>query len=511
MPEPELSGAGFADRYISRFFDKQEYWYSLDPDLCRPLNLTKPENMNSRRRKKLTKLLCNWTRDERYAAMVSAYVRDKLSEGSDKERVARYLERSLERGVLAGQSGLDCASERRAVIALAFALERDEKGANELLRFTGYDRLYARSVEDASVIFALNNGMDLSRWQAELKPICDRYRPGTSGGAIEYLWQLRRFVAESRRPDSPSITLDLTSDAHDAVSRLRGGPEVLGAYLETKEAVGYFSGARERARIYLCRALLREIDRQIARFLTERDKVLSRRDALLNRPLDYDRSLMADLLAPLWVFGKPDEAPPGKLAEGLSLFRSPKSGDYLTLGALSQYRDRTAALTPGHFDLLRLTYSGIRENALEFFLCGIFEAGQTQGKTARPAEDFSSGDGALGFSARGFSRDKIQQLVSGLLPISRPVLVRMLVFLGDPDPEGEGLSAPRLDGMLIRAGFSPLDPHNADDALMLALLDCPGREGKQRFLEAFVEHIAEGGISFPCLKLAEGAWHRDFL
>ncbi len=511
MPEPQLSGAGFADRYISRFFDKQEYWYSLDPDLCRPLNLTKPENMNSRRRKKLTKLLCNWTRDERYAEMVSAYVGDTLSQGSGRERAARYLERSLERGVLADQAGLDCASERRAVIALAFALGRDEKGANELLRFTGYDRLYARSVEDASVIFALNNGMDLFRWQSELKPVCDGYRPGVSGGMIEYLWQLRRFVTESRQPGTPEITLDLTSDAHDTVSRLRGSPEVFRAYLESKEAALYFSGARERARIYLCRALLREVDRQISGFLSRRDKALSRRDGLLNRPADYDRSLISDLLAPLWVFGKPDEAPPEALSEGLALFRGPQPTEYLTLGALSQYRDRTAALTPAHIDLLRLTYSGIREDALEFFLCGVFEAPQGRGKPGRGGEDGSSGDGALGFSARGFSRDKIQQLVSGFLPISRPVLVRMLVFLADPSPQGEGLSAARLDGMLIRAGFSPLDPHNADDALMSALLDCPGREGKGCFLEAFVERIADEGISFPCLKLSDGAWHRDFL
>ena len=409
--------------------------------LSRPQALTKDSGLATA----LTELLCNWSLDPQYTRLITHYIRTTLPKDAHV-RVIHYLKRLRREGFLVREEGLSYVAERKAIIALVFALgdqlktyapnpdlpTAPEDAANALLQLAGYDRLYARSLEDASVIFSLNNQIDMARWQAELKPICDAHQSLCQPQELLTLGDLRRHIRAQETQEG--LTADLTGLAHQDVGALRGGPAVFATWLDDLET-SLFSFVRERARLYLCRALLSTLDRQVQDFLSYRDAALSRLDPLYGKLLPYDRESVAAQAEKLWLKGQPAEAPPP--------FQSEKG--ILHLSAVLQNRERTTALIAEDFDCLKLNFTQICREMCSFYCCS------------------GDDDGALGIPCSAFTGNRLKQILGGQLPVSRTLLIRALVFLG-------GKNSSFVDNRLVRAGFAPLDQErNLDDALMCAL------------------------------------------
>lgn len=412
----------------------------------------------------------NLCADDQYRLMISRYLSRQLPKDA-RPKLTAALKKLRRDGFLMHKKGSPYVEERTALIALAFVLNghlpahsgtvSPVQTANLLLKTAGFDRLYPRCVEDAGVIFALNNHIDLDQWDREIHPLCLDHQARLSTREPVTLGDLRTFVKSQESQEG--ITVDRTGFAYDELLTLKGGPGLFADYLKRLEPV-YFAAARERARLYLCRALLTVIDHQVQDFLTFRDTTFDQKGLRFVRE---DFALEADKL---WLKGTP-------VGEVPDSFRS--NSGVLALSALLQNKSLTAKLKVEDFDCLTLRVQHI---------CDELDAFWEQPQM-----------GGVFLSGRDF-----KHLLSGTISLSRAMLIRLLVFL-------DGTDAPFVNNRLIRAGFSPLDPvNNLDDALMHIVLQHPKHSQRKAFLQAFCHTLQEHNLTYSSLRLLNSSTQKSF-
>lgn len=445
----KLSGSEFLTLYLDKLWQEaKEPWYLRGQDT--PYIIARPRELSQEDFDALARLIGG---GREYSALVAAYV--ARCGGSEK---VRALLHGISHAPLRESGGAFLGAGRSKLITLAFALGGGRKRADDLLRLAGFDRLYARDARDAGLIFALNNGMSLEQWQEKIAPISARYDPVVDGGKLVYVNELRSYVSGRQQMQSgQSMTLDLTGQAGQTLDALRGGGEVFESYLRNSRDI---VASRDRARFYLCRALLGAIDSQIDLFEQQRKKMNE-----AHQP--YDRTAAAQLL-PKLVFGS--------AAQG---------GESLRFS--TQTKAKFDALDRESFGCFKINYAWLCRE-LSYFYGGDY---------AWLDEEVNQ----PGYSMRGMTSESLQNLFSGMTVPGRGTIMRLLLFLDSIS--GCRMSFARLDGMLTACGFAGPDMRNVDDRFLLQLMLWPAKDQRAAFVTDFLMELEDEGLSYPSFRLLE--------
>ena len=148
---------------------------------------------------------------------------------------------------------------RYRIIALGFIQRMSLSEVNEMLRANNCAELYARSLWEASLIFAFNHGASYKEWQ-KLRDICFDFQNGREindpyfSGKYISMDDIKHYIDENSDNDNGSyITKHRTSVVEEIVNKASNKEEEFKALL--KELVKDFTPVSEKARYYFCKYL----------------------------------------------------------------------------------------------------------------------------------------------------------------------------------------------------------------------------------------------------------------
>lgn len=156
---------------------------------------------------------------------------------------------------------------RYRIIALGFVKKMPlEQVNNKLLEF-GCEKLYARNLMEAGLIYAFTKGLDYRQWK-ELQQICssssetrcmeDQFFTGSN---IKYS-ELKAYVKKHSDTEEQRLyTKKVTVYLEKSICSLEGGNEQFRMFL--LQNINEFSGVREKARYYFCKYLYYYIEEKI--------------------------------------------------------------------------------------------------------------------------------------------------------------------------------------------------------------------------------------------------------
>ena len=159
---------------------------------------------------------------------------------------------------------------RYRIIALGFVRHFSLEELNRRLQEEGFAKLYARSLWEASLIYAFSNGLSYEEWR-KLEKDCEAFRekhrpesPFFRGSSID-MAELAAYVEAGSETVTKGLeTRHLTREVEQVLIKTPRGEDAFPEFLRINADV--FSPVREKTRYYFCKYLYRMLTARIDRY-----------------------------------------------------------------------------------------------------------------------------------------------------------------------------------------------------------------------------------------------------
>ncbi|MEY8427296.1 hypothetical protein AALA00_06145 [Lachnospiraceae bacterium 46-15] len=400
-----------------------------------------------------------------------------LNEVAGAYTAGKYLEECM-------KFPLDAAQRiplRYRLIALGFVKGSSLEEVNEKLLESGCERLYARNMWEAGLIYAFLHGISCSRWQ-ELQKICEDVRREQEQKEKWFrnreirLEDLEEYLRENSMSSAErQITSYMTRQMEQKLAELEGDEEEFRKFL--MENLECFSRVREKARYYFCKYLYRYLCQRIE-------------DAALEVERGFDKSAIFREMKMFKVTSvlqrKTMDA--GKVRKILNNAAISSGGvfrafdefyfGYVTMewmDVLLEYYGNIEGLSEDEREelaaALRAYDSSYQGKSDEEVLA---EAMAEIEKRERELDEGKKGTYQSGRSGE----NAVRSYMKGGLDIDRTTFLCFLLFFaqGTKLPPEEAMRKERLNHMLLECGFPVLDKKQDFDSFVLHYMDAENPE-----------------------------------
>lgn len=354
---------------------------------------------------------------------------------------------------------------RFRLIALGFVKGLSLEEVNSRLVENGCDRLYARSLSEATLIYAFSNGLKYNEWKlinTESLALRDRLSADTymAKGSIS-LADVREFVNNnSVYEDDLALTLHRTQMLQDDLSSAKPGSRQLSDFLLSN--ISSFCNYREKSRYYFCKYLMYYLE--------------SRRDAYLRVLPDAFSDPAA--LDELSVFKsitslrrkKHTKEEAAELLEDAGISFGEVYQNFQDFYFEYTSQDWMDIMLDRYGDIASLSEK--QKKALAALIRKYYpkKADLSDEELIRWQQDETERREADLDSDRSYQKDRagenfLRKVVRGELDLDRTTLMAFMLFFDSTSevPEEHRVDEDRLNEILSESGFSELDPESLID------------------------------------------------
>ena len=376
---------------------------------------------------------------------------------------------------------------RYRLIAMGFARRMNLDEVNDLLLSHGSPALYSRSFWEATLIFAFLHRFSYDQWLEVRSAVAD-LSPNTAedpwfpGGKLTY-GELERYVTGQsltggEAPVTASYTVALLSALEHTGDRIGN----LRSFLE--ENLHAFSDVREKTRYYFCKYLYFYLRQRVERYFEACRRGQSIEDALddllclktvtvlrrnLTMPEDEKRARIHSSAISC-----------GEIFSAFSFFFF----DFVSLDWVEELMDlygRPEAIPVRHKKVLADIFRKGRRGWKKLSDDEVLE------RITRMQEEQKESEKAYGRSGE----NAVYGYIQGRKDIDRLTLMCFLLFFASNTslPPSQKLDVGRMNTILLRCGYSILDPEEATDWFVVEFLESDEKmEFMQDVLSAYAEH-----------------------
>ncbi len=366
---------------------------------------------------------------------------------------------------------------RFKVIAYGFLKHLTLEELNEKLLENGCARLYARSLYDASLIYAFRNGAPYERWK-ELYTVAERFAreqasPYFNERSVHFS-ELERYVLENSDAYGRTLhTATLTRQMEQRIVDAAAGQLDFESFL--RENFRAFSQVREKSRYYFCKYLYYNLSQRIETYLQavpqdeEAFSILQPFKGI--QELRRKKHTQEEVRA----FLHKTELSCGGIFDAFNeMFFEYISSDWITV--LSEAFGTLLDLPEK--DRHRIAASFRRQDPKTYASLSDSEILQRKQKEIDRREEDLDEAFALEGGSRGYQKNRsgenaVRNYIKGTLDLDRTTLVCFLLFFGKDTSFSEDLAITeaRLNAILSACGFPVLRPEVEFDSFVLGYLD----------------------------------------
>ncbi len=371
---------------------------------------------------------------------------------------------------------------RYRIIALGFVKHYSLTELNEKLLGAGCAQLYARSMREASLIYAFHNGMSYQQWR-QLSAKCEALLESRTPADRFFLnrtvsmQDLTDYLAANS--DETSLELEtgkVTQRMQRRLLEAASGNETFEAFLE--ENIRAFSPVREKTRYYFCKYLYFDLVTKIESFLSALRSGAPSEEAYAQLAMFKGvQTLKRKKMTPdeIRAFLMQTDISCGGVFDAFNYhYFEYVSSDWMDV--LIEYCGALTALPEK--DRKRLAASLRKSDPKSFGALSDGQILQKKQEEAEARERELDRAYALDGADRGYQRNRsgenaIRKYIKGELDLDRTTLICFLLFFGSDcelSPEN-AIHENRLNAVLRSCGFPALRPEDEFDSFVLGYLD----------------------------------------
>lgn len=371
---------------------------------------------------------------------------------------------------------------RYKIISIGFVRKYTLEELNDKLQEYGLARLYARSLWEASLLFAFRNGLSYDEWRSISENVQDI--KAHSEPRVDILNQksislntLREYIGDNSDIDSNAelLTMHKTRTMEAALADLKV-PEAFVEYLRSN--VKEFSTVREKTRYYFCKYLWFYLERKIESYLKISSKGIHYR--------------LEDILDELSVFKgaskvKRSAMLPAKVREELEK-ASISCGvlyaefnefffGYVSLDWMQILLEQAGDLKKLPRKNIEKLASAARSYDKKYARMDDIAIIQELDKQLEKQEEELDREASLDSDNRGYQKNRVgentvRKYLKGTLDLDRTTFICFLLFFASElvKPARLFLDKKRLNAILKECGFRELDQYNDFDFFVLNYL-----------------------------------------
>lgn len=371
---------------------------------------------------------------------------------------------------------------RYRIIALGFVKHYTLSELNEKLLGMGCAQLYARSMREASLIYAFHNGMSYQEWR-QLSAKCDDLIKSRS---LEDRFFLNRTVSMqdlsnylASNSDKTGFELEtgkITQRMQKHLLEAASGNGSFETFLE--ENIRAFSPVREKTRYYFCKYLYFDLLTKIDEFLATMQSEMPSEEAYsLLAMFKGVQTLKRKKMTPNEVrdFLMHTDISCGGVFDAFNYhFFEYVSSDWMDV--LIEYCGTLTSLPEK--DKKRLADSLRKSNPKMYSALSDEQILLKKQSEVEASEQELDNAYSLDGTDRGYQRNRsgenaIRKYIKGELDIDRTTLICFLLFFGSDSrlSAENAIQENRLNEVLRSCGFPPLRPEDEFDSFVLGYLD----------------------------------------
>ena len=388
------------------------------------------------------------------------------------------------------QKAITAIPVRYRIIGLGFVKGLSLSEVNDKLIANGCEKLYGRSVYEATLIYAFTNRLSYEEWKTLLSK-CEAIRAAVpanahlSGRAISLNDIINYVDDNSDLVDEVFMTQHITQEIGDSISGISSDKAAILKFMSKN--IQRFSMSRECTRYYFCKYLMYYLE-------TRRDNYLNIYKGSLDDVYDTNttRQRLLRALDMLSVFRAETKLTRKKLtpAEALSVINDSAlslseiydeyqrfyfeytSIDWLTV-LLERYGD-FSNLTKGQKNMLASTirkmYPSMRSLSDDDVM--IWQQQEIEKKERDADEKYSVKNGSHPAASRT-GESFLRKVLHGDLDLDRTTFLSFLLFFdkGSNTPSGHRINEERLQDILTGCGFPLLNDTDPFDAFFIEYMN----------------------------------------
>ena len=398
---------------------------------------------------------------------------------------------------------------RYRLIALGFVQKLSLDEMNKKLTENGCMKLYARSIWEATLIFAFRNGLSYKEWKsleaecASLRAELKEGKGALSSPSVSREEILSYVNSNSTQENEIAMTRHMTSIMSRKIAAVKNDRNAFREFLLSN--ISSFSTVREKTRYYFCKYLIYYLNTRMERYFEELEKGHDRKQALELLTVFKVRTALDRKKYP------EEEARKMISSGGLSLegiydaFRDFYfeciSLDWLQIRAeytsdiadlMGDEKKRFAAAVRRYDRKYKaLSDDELIERVLE----------DLEEKEAEKDEQYSLENKAATYQTGRSGGNFVRKVLRGELDMDRVTFISFLLFLGkEADceiPEGQEINRDRLNDILTECGFPALNPKNGCDSFFMEFMES---DDPMYFLFDTAEEMAKSEENFYLYK-----------
>ena len=379
----------------------------------------------------------------------------------------QMLQESLDAARAADPDRAEKIPLRYRLIAMGFLRKTSPEDLSELLKKHGCPALYARSLWEASLIYAFLHGLSYSRWQ-RLRDICEEFRKEQEiedryfQNASVSLPELKSYIEENSADCATSYaTAKLTRFVEDRLAETPEDEDAFRQFLVNNATA--FSPVREKTRYYFCKYLYYMLRTRIDRYLEQLERGADAEDAFADlvvfkglSPLKRKKHSADEARA----FLSETDISCGEVFDAFNYyFFDYVSADWMQI--LLDYYGNINALPASAKKALAehlraydpKLYGGL-DTAAVLKLCGE----KLEADENALDEIYSLSGDSRGYQRNRVGENAIRKYIKGSLDIDRTTLICFLLFFGSEAElsEDDAITKERLTDILLECGFAGL-------------------------------------------------------
>lgn len=395
---------------------------------------------------------------------------------------------------------------RYRIIALAFIERYNLNQLNAMLDEHRCERLYAKSLWEATLIYAFSRGLSFEAWK-ELESRCAVYRDQIVPHDIDLsdgkttMKELRKYVEDnSDMLQGRRVTRHMTRVMQESIST--SDEKVLQEWLD--DSIDYFSTAREKTRYYFCKYLLYYLEAIVEQYITAvktgrgledaLDKVSVFKITSVLKRKDLSEKELREKFEDAAISSR-------ELFEAFNYFYfGYVSVDWLE--ALAEYygdfEDIPQAMKDRFCDSARRYYPALRNKSCDEIIVWAKEI--LRERDRKSDEDYSINNPGKGYQKNRSGENAVRRYLHGDLDLDRTNLICYLIFFGLSCklPPDQKITVERLNTILRECGYTALDPSDEFDNFVIRFLNS---DNPVETLMNEVSQFAQDGRNFYLYRL----------
>ena len=385
---------------------------------------------------------------------------------------------------LSGDSRIIAAVPLRyRLIALGFVQKLSLEEVNEKLIRNGCMKLYARSIWEATLIFAFRNGLSYKEWK-ELGTECALLRTKIKEGqgvlsspSVSRETLISYINSNSTLEDETAQTQHMTRMLSRKIAEIKNDRDAFREFLLSN--ISSFSTVREKTRYYFCKYLIYYLNARMDLYFDELGKGRDRKKALEFLSVFKVRTALDRKKYP------EEEARRMINSSGLSLegiydaFRDYYfeciSLDWLQIRA--EYTGDIAELTG---EEKKRFAEAVRRYDRKYKALSDDEAidrvlADMEATEAEKDKQYSLENRSAAYQIGRSGGNFVRKVLRGYLDLDRVSFISFLLFLGKEGgtsiPASQEINGERLNEILQECGFPKLDPKNGCDSFFIEFME----------------------------------------